>query len=87
MIKKDIVKIVAESAGINEAKADIVVEKVISAMKSAIVNGEDIHIRGFGVLEPVTRKGKVAHNFQTGERVIVPPKKSVKFIKSRNFNI
>ena len=86
MIKKDIVKIIAESAKINEATAEIAVENVIEAMKNALVNGENIHIRGFGVLEPVTRKEKVAHNIQTGQCVVVPEKKSVKFTKSKNFN-
>lgn len=87
MIKKDIVKIVSAKAGIKEAAADYVVEEVLAAMKNALSEGDNIHIRGFGSLEPVVRKGKVAYNFQTGGKVTVPEKNDVKFVKSKNFNL
>lgn len=85
MIKKDIVKIVAETANIKNDKAEYVVNEVLNSIKNALSAGENVEIRGFGLLKPVVRKQKVAHNFQKGTSVVVPEKKDVRFVKSKAF--
>jgi DNA-binding protein HU-beta len=51
MIKADIVNKVAEQAEITKVKAVEAVEAVFEAMKNAMMQGERIELRGFGVFQ------------------------------------
>ena len=71
MIKQDIVANVAERTGVNRVKAEIAVEAILGAMKDALVRGERIELRGFGVFTVKASKTGVGRNPKTGE--IFPP--------------
>ena len=51
MIKADIINQVAEEAAITKVKAIEAVEAVFEAMKAAMMRGERIELRGFGVFQ------------------------------------
>jgi DNA-binding protein HU-beta len=53
-------------------------------MKEAMLNGERIEIRGFGVFEPRMRKRGLGRNIRTGEWVEIPPGRSIKFKPGKN---
>lgn len=78
MTKSEIAKAVAFNEDLPMEKATSVVERVVETMKTALILGKDITIRGFGTIKVVETAQKTARNISTGEAVIVPPTKTVK---------
>jgi DNA-binding protein HU-beta len=79
MIKLDIVNHVINNTGVNRQKAEIAVDTLFDAMKKAILKGERIELRGFGVFQPKARKTGIGRNPKTGQAVPIVPGKSLKF--------
>ena len=50
MIKEDIISAVAKAAGVERQKATQAVETIIDVLREALLRGERIELRGFGVL-------------------------------------
>jgi len=79
MIKLDIVNRVAQKTGLNKFKADLAVDSLLKAMKDALLCGERIELRGFGVFVVKNRKTGPGRNPRTGEVVAIQPGKTVRF--------
>jgi DNA-binding protein HU-beta len=79
MIKIDIVNHVSEKTGLNKDKANVAVESLLQAMKEALLRGERIELRGFGVFAVKNRKTGPGRNPRTGEVVPIQPGKTVRF--------
>ena len=79
MIKQDIVEEVAHRTGLSKTIAEIAVEAVFETMKRSMERGERIELRGFGVFNIRPRKTGIGRNPRTGEEVILPPGKAVRF--------
>ena len=79
MIKLDIVNRVAQKTGLNKFKADLAVDSLLKAMKEALLRGERIELRGFGVFEVKNRKTGPGRNPRTGEVVVIQPGKTIRF--------
>lgn len=79
MIKADLVTTVVERTGLGRRQAEIAVETIFSMMKDAMMRGERIELRGFGVFELRPRKTGIGRNPRTGEEVRIPPGKAVRF--------
>ena len=79
MIKYDIVNQVVNRTGLSKTKAEMAIETVFDSMKRAMEQGERIELRGFGVLNVRPRKTGIGRNPRTGEEVIIPPGKAVRF--------
>ena len=79
MIKLDIVNQVADKTGVPKIKAEVAVESLFEAMKSALQRGERIELRGFGVFVVKPRKRGVGRNPRTGEEVAIPSGKTIRF--------
>ena len=77
--KKDIVKAVAEANEWTQKEAAEKVEAVVSTIKKALVNKEEVKIVGFGTLSVVKRAKKVGRNPKTGDVVEIPETNRVKF--------
>jgi nucleoid DNA-binding protein len=56
-----------------------VIEGFTDILTEAFVKGENVYLRGFGIFEPKETKEKKARNIGTGETVIVPAGRTVKF--------
>jgi len=52
-------------------------------MKRKLENGEDVLISGFGCFRVVARKDRKGVNPQTGNALIIPGRKAVKFKPSK----
>ncbi|MEX0935705.1 MAG: HU family DNA-binding protein [Gemmatimonadota bacterium] len=74
MTKADLVEEVAEAIGPGVTKKDcaLIVDGFLNAVKKALMNGENIEIRGFGTFKVRRRKARKARNPRTGESVRVP---------------
>jgi DNA-binding protein HU-beta len=69
VIKLDIVNEVADKTGVPKIKAEVAVEALFEAMKSALQRGERIELRGFGVFV----SPRAAWSQRTGEVTDIPP--------------
>ena len=79
MIKLDIVNQVADKTGVPKIKAQMAVESLFEAMKSALQRGERIELRGFGVFQVKPRKRGIGRNPRTGKEVRIPPGRTIRF--------
>ena len=79
MVKHDIVTRVVSRTGLSKTKAEMAVETVFETMKRAMERGERIELRGFGVFNTRPRKTGIGRNPRTGEEVVIPPGKAVRF--------
>ena len=79
MVKHDIVNEVVNRTGLSKTKAEIAVETVFETMKRSMERGERIELRGFGVFNIRPRKTGIGRNPRTGQEVIIPPGKAVRF--------
>ena len=79
MTKRDIVDEVVNRTDLSKTKAQIAVEAVFETMKRSMERGERIELRGFGVFNIRPRKTGIGRNPRTGEEVIIPPGKAVRF--------
>ncbi len=79
VIKLDLVNEVVQRTGITKTKAEIAVATVFDSIKKALVSGDRIELRGFGVFNVRARKTGIGRNPRTGEEVNIPPGKAVRF--------
>ncbi|MFA5099729.1 MAG: HU family DNA-binding protein [Candidatus Omnitrophota bacterium] len=79
MTKKDIILKVADSTNLKQTDVKQVVQKTFDYMVEALVRGEKIELRNFGVFKVKERKSRTGRNPRTGQVVPVPPRKVVVF--------
>ncbi len=79
MVKADIVNQVADSAKIRKSQAIKAVDALFDALRDAMVEGERIEFRGFGVFQVKPRKRGFGRNPRTGREVRIPPGRTVRF--------
>ncbi|UCF66172.1 MAG: integration host factor subunit beta [Acidobacteriota bacterium] len=79
MVKADIVNRVAENAKIRKTQAVAAVDALFDALRDAMVRGERIEFRGFGVFQVKPRKRGFGRNPRTGREVRIPPGRTVRF--------
>jgi integration host factor subunit beta len=74
----------AAHGGLTRREVETVVSEVLDLIKAALVAGERVKLKGFGVLEVVGRKGKRGKHPKTGQTVVVAPRRTVVYHHSRN---
>ncbi|HTY44546.1 MAG TPA: HU family DNA-binding protein [Patescibacteria group bacterium] len=79
MTKKDIILKVADETKLKQIDVKLVVQKTFDCIVEALVRGEKIELRNFGVFKLKQRKSRTGRNPRTGEAVPVPPRKVVVF--------
>ncbi len=79
MVNADLVNRVVEKAEIRRAQAVKAVDALFDCLLDAIVRGERIEFRGFGVFQVKPRKRGVGRNPRTGHEVRIPPGRSIRF--------
>jgi nucleoid DNA-binding protein len=79
MTKKDIILKVSDETGLKQIDVKQVVQKTFDCIVEALVRGEKIELRNFGVFKLKQRRSRTGRNPRTGQIVPVPPKKVVVF--------
>jgi nucleoid DNA-binding protein len=79
VIKIDIANMLMQTLPISKATALQVVDLIADRMKTALLDGHRIELRGFGVFELRPRKSGVGRVIKTGETVAIPKGKSIRF--------
>lgn len=79
MTKAELIKAVAEKAGMTQKDAGAAVDAFVQVVIEAAKRGDEVKIPGFGsfvIAERAERQGK---NPQTGEPITIPARKVVAF--------
>jgi DNA-binding protein HU-beta len=79
MIKVDIAETLMQTLPISKATALQTVDLITDRMGKALLDGQRIEIRGFGVFEPRPRKRGMGRNIKTGASVVIPKGQSIRF--------
>jgi nucleoid DNA-binding protein len=69
--KADIVEVIASATGLTKVETEAVVDGFIMTVISAMKEGKNIEIRGFGSFKIKKRKSRMARNPRTGAQVMV----------------
>ena len=81
--KKDLVREVSGKSKLTQAEVKNVIQLTFDSVLSALVRGEKVELRNFGVFQVKDRAQRRARNPRTGEEVIVPRKKVAVFKPGR----
>jgi len=83
MTKADIVKGVAQSTGMTRTDVALVVNGVLDSVRDALIEGERVELRGFGVFKVVHRAPRTARNPRTNQPVRIGQRRAPVFVPSR----
>lgn len=75
MNKSELVKALADETNISLDDATMVVNTFIESMKSSLLAGDRVEIRGFGSFKIKKYGGYSGRNPKTGEKISVVPKR------------
>lgn len=87
MIKNDIVRKLSESPicfRISQKQLRQIVTEVLNVMTEALLNREDIILRGFGHFRVKYRAPRVINHPSTKQRIMSPPKYMIFFDPAKN---
>ncbi len=84
MNKGELVATIAQVQGITKVHAETALSSVLAQMSNAMENGEKVTLSGFGTFRVVERAEQKGRNPQTGESIVIPPHKVVKFKPGKN---
>ena len=79
MNKTDLVKKIAEGAGISQAKAKEALDATIAAVKDALAKDDKVALVGFGTFSVAERPAHEGINPATKQKIQIPAKKVAKF--------
>ena len=71
MTKADIVNEIAKSTGVEKIQVQAIVEAFMESVKNAMVNGQNVYLRGFGSFIIKKRAMKVARNISKNTTIMV----------------
>ena len=80
MTKRDLVVRISTETGIVQEDVFAVLQKVLDYITEALVKGENVEFRDFGVFEVCVRKARIGRNPNKPTHVVtIPERKVVKF--------
>ncbi len=71
MNKQELIKKVAEDAGLTQKQASAALESTLAAIKAAVAEGGKVQLIGFGTFESKKREAHEARNPRTGSTVAI----------------
>ncbi len=83
MNKGQLVESVAKITGFSKSDSEAALKAVLSSVMVA-VKKENVQLVGFGTFKIVKSKARMGVNPQTGEKLKIPAKKTLKFKASSN---
>lgn len=84
MNKGELVATIAEIRGITKVRAELALRSVLLQMSKAMEKGEKVTLSGFGTFRVAVRAEQKGRNPQTGDTIIIPSHKVVKFKPGKN---
>jgi DNA-binding protein HU-beta len=72
MRKADLVDNIADKTGVHKVDVLTILESYFTYVKTSLIEGEPVFVRGFGSFILKTRAAKVGRNIKKGEPVPIP---------------
>ena len=69
--KKDLVELISDKTGLTQIDTKIVIESFLSSVSAALLEKNNVEIRGFGRFKIKNRKPRTARNPRTNEKIAV----------------
>ncbi|MBK9291570.1 MAG: integration host factor subunit beta [Bacteroidetes bacterium] len=85
MTKAEIVAEVANKTGVEKVAVQAVVESFMEVVKSSLVNGENVYLRGFGSFTIKRRAEKTGRNISKNTTIIIPAHNIPAFKPAKSF--
>lgn len=85
MTKADLIREVSQQTGIERAIVAQVIEGVMEGIKSSLIGGEEVYLRGFGSFIDKKRAAKTVRNISRNTTIIVPEHTIPAFKPSKAF--
>jgi DNA-binding protein HU-beta len=85
MTKAEIVAEIANKTGIEKIAVQSVVETFMESVKAALINGENVYMRGFGSFIIKERAEKTGRNISKNTTIIIPAHKIPAFKPAKTF--
>lgn len=85
MTKADIVKEIARQTGIEKTVVLEVVEAMMERIRTSMINGEEVFLRGFGSFIIKRRAEKVARNISKNTTIVIPAHNIPVFKPAKSF--
>ncbi len=85
MTKAEIVADVANKTGVEKVAVQAVVESFMDTVKGAMVNGENVYLRGFGSFTIKRRAEKTGRNISKNTTIIIPAHNIPAFKPAKTF--
>ena len=79
MNKADVISLISEKLSIRKSEAEKYVETSFDEMFNVVKTDGSFRIGSYGLLSLVERNERNARNPQTGESIVVPAHKTIKF--------
>jgi DNA-binding protein HU-beta len=85
MTKAEIVNDIANKTGIEKVTVQATVEAFMESIKGAMVNGENVYLRGFGSFTIKKRAEKTGRNISKNTTIIIPAHNIPSFKPAKSF--
>ncbi len=85
MIKEDVIKKIVQKTGISKLDVQLIIEAYFSVTKAAMIEGNNIYIRGFGSFVNKKKAKRVARNIQQNKAMVVSEHYAPSFKPSKIF--
>ncbi len=79
LTKNDVVRTLAEKYEEEIAQTRRIVQGTLDMITEALLRGDKVELRNFGVFEVIERRGRIARNPKSRQEVYIPERKVVKF--------
>ncbi len=79
MTKRELVIAVASKLGLTQNEVSTIVQETLDSITDALVEGQRLEIRNFGVFEVKERDARIGRNPRTGEEVPISKKRVAAF--------
>lgn len=84
MNKSQLIDVVSKDAGLKRKEAEAAVNSVISAIETALAEGEKVQLVGFGSFSVKERGERTGRNPATGATITIPASKQPVFSAGRD---
>ena len=85
MNKSELIEKVAGRAGLSKSDAEKAVNSFIGVVETAVAANDKVTLPGFGAWSRTQRAARTGRNPRTGEPVLIPASKAVKFSVGADF--
>ena len=79
MKKDELLKVLAEEAGIKKVEAEKVLDAFVDVLLAEVKKGEKLAVAGLGTFSVAARAAREGVNPKTGEKIKIAASKNVKF--------